>query len=724
MRMFFGKTKVSRQDRESCSTKWIPGLEWCHRSLFGKGTRPFRSLGLESCQPTPGKTGRDARSSDQDGRVPRAFINRLNFADTTLVFVGFFMILALSIQAQEATESLAPEGNGAQPSAGEASQSSPSPQTSGPASALDYLFNRKPKDGTAAQEFMEANAHAKSKAMAEDALGGTRFEDPATRARFEKFLSLAPVAQSELDAYQQDYEAVLDLLRDNKTFDAWKKLFDLADYTYIDAGVSWELANRVESIWNADKTTLTLERKNRDLRNTAQNAIRNADMMSNEIRRDEIEYQRRLRNSGAKNDTDQKQTLPNGGAPMANEGAGGGPSMTPAVDGVMGKLELTEEYLRSLEAKARIKMNELKAEKLLDTARDNFSSYISTLYESGRYRHVLLAADFFRRIFDEGDYPVEIAQQVNAALEIDREVQGTVDVFQYKLEQGDVSSATDRLQEAFMLSEYHPAVLLLDRAQKGKVERFTGLLSRMQTMIEARDFASLESLLVDMKETAPDFDTTKPMAIVNAVKLESQLRLGKAKMAAQQGNLDQAMEEFEAAAQAWPGNPDLKDKALTFFDTQDIQTQSLGEFDRLVENNDYRAIFDKQLAFAPAMKDDEERQEQLKAALENYKLAETAIEKANLLRANGDVYGAWETVEFAVKDLPDDNKLNALRGDLAGKAADFVSAINKAQESESQKMLGHSLTWFAIAQRQYPASKIANEAIERLSGEIIEAQTL
>lgn len=625
------------------------------------------------------------------------------------------------IQAQD--DASAATVDAAAETAGEANNTADQEPASATSSALNYLFNKKPQDGSAAKEVMQANQQAKVKAIAEDALGGGRFEDPVTRARFEKFLSLAPVGQERLDEYQLKYDGVLDLLRDGKPFDAWKQLFELADYTYIDAGVSWELANRVESIWNADKTTISLEKKNVLLERKAENAIRNADFMSDQVREDEIEFQRRMRNKTDNNNNNQQTPLPNGGVPQAGQNGGAGVAM-PSVDSVMGKLELTAEYMKSLEAKSRIKMNELKAEKLLETAKENFSSYISTLYTSGRYRHVLLAADFYRKIFDEGDYPVEIAQQVNAALEIDREVKGTVDVFEYKLGEGDVSSATDRLQEAFMLSEYHPAVLKLHRDQKKQVEVFTGKLSRMQNMIEARDFANLEVLLEEMKEVAADFDATKPMAIVNAVKLESQLRLGKAKMAAQQGNLELAMQEFQSAAEAWPGNPDLKDKALTFFDSQDIATQSLADFDRLVQEDNYRAIFEKQLAFAPAMKDDEGRQQQLKAALEKVQIAETAIGKANLLRNNGDVFGAWEAVELAVAELPNDNKLNALRGELAGKGAEFVAAINKAKDAESQQMLGHSLTWYAIAQRHYPASQIANDAMQRLSDEIIEAQTL
>lgn len=587
---------------------------------------------------------------------------------------------------------------------------------------LDYLYNRKPGEGTAAKEAFSTQAEAKNRAMARDALGGGRIEDTRMRERFEKFLGLSAVPQDRLDAYDREVDKVMQYLRDRETVQAWKQLLNLAEYRDIDAGVSWELANRIESIWSADNTSWWLDTENRRLKRELDTTNRTADMMSDEVRRKELELERFKKDTGLTKSSSPNNS--NGGAVPKVDEETGQITNAPGLDSVLGKLELTEEYLRSLEIKARIKMNELKAERLFDKAKSDFASYITTLYQSGRPRHVLMAADFWRRIFDEGDYPVSMAEQVNACLELYQEVYNTVEVFKHRLDIDEIASATDRLQEAFMLSETHPAVLGLTRDEKKRVERFTRMLTRMQNMIEARDFAQLEATLSEMKTIAPDFDTTKPMAIVNAVKLESQLRLGKARLAAQQGDTQKAMDEFQAAAEAWPGNPDLQDKAMTFFSAKDVQNSSLTEFDRLVEEENYRKIFERQLAFAPAMKDDLLRQEQLKHALEKVKKAEMALEKASLLQANEDVYGAWETIQSATQDFPEDIVLNTKLAELSGKAAIFVSAINKAQDAEQQGMLGHGLTWYAIAQRHYPASRIANEGIDRLSGAVMEQSSL
>lgn len=89
---------------------------------------------------------------------------------------------------------------------------------------------------------------------------------------------------------------------------------------------------------------------------------------------------------------------------------------------------------------------------------------------------------------------------------------------------------------------------------------------------------------------------------------------------------------------------------------------------------------------------------------------------------NGDYSGAWETIELASSKLPDDKKLNKLRADLSGRSAEFVSAINKARDAEGRNEIGFSITWFVNAQRQYPASQIANQGIERLSKKLLEGK--
>ena len=457
---------------------------------------------------------------------------------------------------------------------------------------------------------MDANQQAKTDSLAEDALGNQQIQDPDLRAQFETYLAMNEVPADQLKSYGNDMESVIDLLHQRQTTQAWQKLFQLAKYQTIDRGVSWELANRIESIWNANATKNQIARQNDQLQQQSDTDNRNADLDSDDVKDKELVYQRRLKEANGPAPK-QPQTADNAVPQTAT--AGGDPSQptmtAPVSDQLLGKLQLTQEYLDSLAAQGKIRLNELKVDRLFDQAKQDFADiYHHTLYKSGRYQHVLIAADFWRQIFDEGDYPVAMAQQVNASLEVIGQVQNTIGVFDNNLAQNQIAAATDNLQQAFSLSEFSPSVLGVPLTQKKPILAFSRELGKMRNMIQARDFTDLESMLVEIQQTAPDFDAVKAKAIVDGVKLESQLNLGKAKLAAQQGDLKAAMEDFQAAAEAWPGNPDLHDKALSFFNSEDDQNQSLAEFDRLVAENNYRGIYDKQLAFAPALKDDLKRQ--------------------------------------------------------------------------------------------------------------------
>lgn len=574
--------------------------------------------------------------------------------------------------------------------------------------ALDYLFNKKPQEGTAGQTGSDLANRISDKLKAMDSLNNPGFENRAMRARFEKYLSSPEVSEDQIKNYFKNYDQISKLLRDKKLFEAWKQLFVLADNEDIDAGLSRELANRIESVWNADTTINRISNTNTKLKDDIDTANRSADMMAES-------HAEREANKAA-----QPKTVPpkgKGTGTIPSTGGGDGTQLT-MPSGAEGKLRMAEEYLQSLEARAKIKLNEVKMDSIVSKSKADFADYISTLFAAKRHYQVILAADFYRRVFDEGEYPVTMANQVNASLEAIRDVKDGLKAFQFKLDQNEIAGAAERLQEAFIGGENHPSVRALTRANKQRVAQFASQLSQMQNLIEARDFGRLDDLLVQMKKTANDFDPAKPRALVDGVKLESKMRLGKAKLAAQQGNLAAAMEEFRAAAEAWPANPQLENAAGGFFDSQDFKNQSQGDFDRLVAEQNYRKIFDNQLPFLGAVKGDSKREKQLKEALEKVKNAEIATEKANLLVMNGDFQGAWETLQLAVKAWPEDNKLNRLLTGLTSKCPEFISALNKAQEAETRKEYGYSLNLYVNAQHYYPPSQLANEGIERLKEQI------
>ena len=312
---------------------------------------------------------------------------------------------------------------------------------------------------------------------------------------------------------------------------------------------------------------------------------------------------------------------------------------------------------------------------------------------------------------------------MTSALEINNRVSQAIEVFRYKADKGEIAAAADQLQQAFLGNEFHPALQGLPRDEKEKVGEFLTKLDVLKNQLEVRDFEQVEGQIAAIQKIAVDFDSTKPMALVNGIKLESKLRLGKARLLAQGGQLELAMQEFQTAAEEWPGNPDLTTSSNLFFKTENNQNQATTDFDRMVAEQNYRGMFDRQLEFALAVKGDATREQQLRDALTKVGKAKIAEEKANMLAVNGDINGAWETIELAAKDWPDDAKLNKLLASLSGRGADFVSALNKARDAEAKKELGYSLTWYVNAQGFYPASVIANEGIDRVRKEILTPQS-
>jgi tetratricopeptide (TPR) repeat protein len=592
------------------------------------------------------------------------------------------------------------------------------PQTDTQTLSKDF-FHEQTDDGTLSKTTNQLLGILGNKLEATDLAHGSG-ADAGLHDRFETYLSLQAVPDDRIKDYFGKMDQVREALKAGSTFPAWKILHAMSEYTDLDAGISLELANRVEAIWNSDKTQGGLELANDKLRDNVDTYTHNADMVADDLHQQDLQENAKVGNGkggGGGNQNQSNTSVTNSALqnPMADPVAAEA-SMMPTMSGALQrKMELTGEYLKLLEARADIKLNEMKEHKMDTQAQADFASYIDTLFKTHRYYHVILAADFYRALFTDGDYPVDMQNEVNTSLETNERVSQNIEVFKYKAGLGQVAGAADELQTAFLDNEFHPGLKGLARADKAKVDDFMNKLSVLKSQIEVHDYEEVDSQLDDIKKVASDFDTTRPLALVNDIKLESSFRLGHAKLLAQQGQLTEAMQEFKTAGEQWPGNPDLKTAAKLFFGSEDTKNQSTDDFDRMVTAQDYRGIFDKQIQFATAVHGDATREQQLKDALLKVQKAEMASEKANMLVMNGDVDGAWETIEAATKDWPDDLKLNKLLADLSSRSADFVSAVNKARDAQSKKEYGYSLTWYVNAQSYYPASTIALAGIDTVS---------
>jgi hypothetical protein len=606
--------------------------------------------------------------------------------------------------------------------------------------ALKSIFETKPEQGTAGKAVFDIGSAISDKIKAVDVLKTPGLDDPALRARFETYLSLKEVQQTRIDEYFGKMKHISAMLKqgpDQDIFGAWKILYSLSEYEDLDAGISKELASRIENFWNTSRTQNGLEADNAKSKTAIEMANHNIEVDTEDDAEKAAANAQKSQGKGGGGGGDGVSQANTTNSPLTSINAdptAAEAAILPTLSTALAnKMDETSEYWNMLEARAKISLNKIRENKMDDQDRMDFSDYIKTLYGDHRYFHVVLAADFYRALFNEGDYPSDLsnqvvnsatgngrtaaqgAQQVTKALGVNNGALNAINQVSGMMGGGNIASASEELQEAFVGNEFHPALQGLPRDEKEKVGDFLTKLDVLKNQIEARDFEQVDGEIVAIQKIALDFDSTKPQALVNAIKLEARLRLGRARLLAQAGNLNDAMKEFQTAAEEWPGNPDLNTSANSFFKSENTADEATGDFDRLEKDANFRAIFDRKLEFALAVKGDTAREQQLKDALEKVEKAEEAEQKANAMAIAGDVDGAWETVELAAKDWPDDVNLNKLLAQFSERGADFVSAVNKAREAESKKELGYSLTWYVNAQSLYPASTIAIDGIDRVS---------
>jgi len=149
--------------------------------------------------------------------------------------------------------------------------------------ALDYLFNHKAGEGTTMKAGNEVASALADKIKAIDVLKTPGLDNPEVRERFDTFLDLKEVPQERITEYFSKMDLVTQSLKAGDTFGAWKLLYSLGTYRDLDAGISRELAARVENFWNTDRTKNGLAKDNQKYEDDAKKAIHNGDLDARDL---------------------------------------------------------------------------------------------------------------------------------------------------------------------------------------------------------------------------------------------------------------------------------------------------------------------------------------------------------------------------------------------------------------------------------------------------------
>jgi hypothetical protein len=533
-------------------------------------------------------------------------------------------------------------------------------------------------------------------------------------ARFEKYLN-AEAETSDADAhYRQIVNTILDKLSpyhlSPDSLDAAFRLLPQASSFQADANLSDALASSVYSVWQARREDQRILSADNSLAQEQKQVEWNAQMTAgsggldlpppnHNNKAESDEYQKEL---------DSRRTI----------------KMEPYVT-------------RMAEIKALLATNKAKRELSELQTKVEFQALIVQFFMQRRFQHVLMATQFYRAIFGEGDTSLKVGADTqklfssttgmpptvsvldSLSREAMRDAAEGVEAYKFLLGKNELDSATKRLGEAFAIGEYMPELRTLPRDEKRQALAFTQKSNQLISALEVKDYTLAEKLVHDLEQTAKDFDNSKPMAAIETAKTVSAMHLAKAKNAAVNGDRATLESELKEATEIWPRNPALSDLSASIFSQADVQQKALIDFDQLLSQHNYRQIYDDQFRFIAATALSPDRQAQLKKVLTDIQTIEQALLQSQEIAKRGDYDGAWETVERAFKQFPDDNKLNQARATLTTEAADFVRTLRTAQQLEDKREYGSSLAWYLKAQKMYPPSDYASDAIARLVKQVM-----
>ena len=584
------------------------------------------------------------------------------------------------------------------------------------------------------------------------------------RTRFEKYLNTPEETGAEEKAHREILNQIITLL-DPNTFkpstisEAYKLLARAANYPG-DSRLSDTIANAVYSVWATKRLKTRLDEANKILEEENRRARYNLGVVSD------------LKSGTALNQP-AKSTIsqPNMKGPAAPQTAQAAPppapppppapapaapalpetpvakSLAPTENGPTANeiaaaatsrnaVKIADYAEKLVSTSAAMKANSLKGSVSEMQAKVEYQSLLVQLFLQRRFHHVVIGCRFYRAIFSDGASKLEVPNESQTIFtkgsglqatvstiesvtnELMRDVQTGAQAFHRLLDLGELRSAAERLRDILIVGEFMPEVRTLSFERKRKVLGFVEKANQLQAAIEVKDYTLASELMSGpngLKTIAKDFDATKPNAVIETARNASRLHLAKARNAVLSGNKPEFEAAIQEAAKIWPNNPELTELASKAFAQSDQMAQALQELDQLIAQKNFKRIADDAGRFLAATHNAPvEKQSQLKDILNDYKSIEGSLGASKEMDRLGNAAGAWEAIDKVAEKFPDDLQLNQARALYTTKASDFVRSIQTAKEHERRSQAATSLAWYLKAQRLYPNSELADQAVQRL----------
>jgi hypothetical protein len=591
------------------------------------------------------------------------------------------------------------------------------------------------------------------------------------RSRFEKYLNTPEEMGTEEKEHRQILNQIIGLL-DPNTFkpstisEAYKLLARAATYRG-DSRLSDTIANAIYSVWATKRLKTRLDEANRILEEENQRARYNLGFAADSRAGTQLKLSPKDRTpapvggtNAPQNGTQSPPTRPTAAAPTpqglvqpfppsAPGDAGTPPDLSTSVNEISTKaisrdnVKIAGFAEKLVSSSAAMKANSLKGSVSEAQAKIEYQSLLVQLFLQRRFHHVVIGCRFYRAIFSDGASKLEVPAESQAIFtkgtglqatvstiesatnELMRDVQTGAQAFHRLLDLGELRSASERLRDILLIGEFMPEVRTLPFERKRKVLGFVEKANQLQAAIEVKDYTLASELISGpegLKTIAKDFDATKPNALIETARNASRLHLAKARNAALSGNKTEFETSIQEAAKIWPNNPELTELASKAFGQSDQMAQALLELDQLIAQKNFKRIADDAGRFLAATHNaPTEKQNQLKEILNDYKSIEGSLAASKEMDRLGNAAGAWEAIDKVAEKFPDDIQLNQARALYTTKASDFVRSVQTAKEHERRAQMATSLAWYLKAQRLYPSSELADQAVQRIKAVLLQA---
>jgi len=255
---------------------------------------------------------------------------------------------------------------------------------------------------------------------------------------------------------------------------------------------------------------------------------------------------------------------------------------------------------------------------------------------------------------------------------------------------------------------------------KLKVSGYVNDLHRLYDNLQGRDYTQAREVVKVLKTSARDFPSSKFESAIAASTMASNFAIEEAKGYLLSGERDKAAEKIKVAAESWPTNPEL-DEFGNLLKKSGVLITARNDFDRLINEKNYREIARRQYELAPAIAGDAVREDAFKQIVVNLTKIEAALGKAAEFSKMGQSYAAWEQLAMLREEFDDDPNLGRELEKLAPEVADLTRALNRAKQFEERgdKQTGSALAWYLKARALHPRSTFAEAGIQRLLDDIL-----